>query len=63
MADVKSVPVSADCTVSISSTGLNVSDYTEIRAFLLNNLTDFVPVCEEAVYDKTASFEGEWADL
>lgn len=34
---------------TISSTGLDMSDYDEIKAFLWENFTTLKPLCKEAV--------------
>lgn len=63
MVDTKIIPVSGACTKSISSTGLNVSNYDEIKAFLWKSLTTLKPMCEEDVYDNTGEFDGEWVSI
>ena len=63
MVDTKIIPVSGACTKSISSTGLNVSNYDEIKAFLWKDLTTLKPMCEKDVYDNTGEFDGEWVSI
>ncbi len=44
--DSKTVPVSADCTTTIASTGLTLTGANTIKAFLWKDMSGFVPLCE-----------------
>ena len=63
MVDMKMLPVSGSDVHTIASTELDVSDCHEIKAFLWDASTNLIPLCQEAVYDKTGEFDGEWVSI